>query len=77
MNFDKNSKQFTKLLKKLGSKKTKDPIDHKNATTLEILFKRFLFILKHSVLHHKNQSNGKKRVQSSQSKTNKHKKDSL
>ena len=76
MNFDKNSKQFTELLKKLGSKKTKDPIDHKNATTLEILFKRFLFILEPSVLH-QTINPMEKKVQSLQSKTNKHKKDSL
>ena len=51
MHFEKTSKQFTEIPKKLGSKKTKAPIDLKPATTLENLFKRFLFILKPSVVH--------------------------
>ena len=69
MHFEKTSKQFTEFPKKLGSKKTKAPIDLKPATTLENLFKRFLFILKASVVHQKvnpmekNQFNHHKRDQ--------------
>ena len=59
MHFEKTSKQFTEFPKKIGSKKTKAPIDLKPATTLENLFKRFLFILKPSVVHQKINPMGK------------------
>ena len=59
MHFQKTSKQFTEFPKKLGSKKTKAPIDAKPATTLENFFKRFLFILKPNVVHQKINPMGK------------------
>ena len=49
------------------------PIDLKPATTLEHLFKRFLFILKPSVVHKKVNPMEKKSIKSSQKETNKHK----
>ena len=76
MHFEKTSKQFTEFLQKLGSKKTKAPIDLKPATTLENLFKRFLFILEPSVVHQKvnsmgkNQFNHHKRRQTNTKKNN-------
>ena len=72
MHDEKPSKPFTELLKKLGSKKTKAPVDLKSATTLENLFKHFLFILKPSVLYQNVSPIGK--INSIITKTDKHKK---
>ena len=46
----KKFQQFTEFLKMLGSKKLRDPIDA-TARNLKNFFKRFLFILKHTVLY--------------------------
>ena len=53
MHFENISKQFTEFLKRLGSKETKAPIDHKPAETFENSFKCFLSILKPSLFHQK------------------------